>query len=379
MAGYGRGRSQRRPLRQICRPIEASVLRVLYLNYSYERTLLEPEDLLSRYVTVSGTAEALAALGVEITVLQRFGRDARFERNGVTYLFHADRLSPRLGRFEIPRRLHRVANQLAPTLVHANGLTFPLQLRALHSALPDRTKLIVQDHAGAPSRRLRVLHRWCLRPVDAFLFMTRDHARPWLDADVISARQPVYEITEGSTHFRRVDRAPRDEPVALWVGRLIPLKDPLTVVRGFLSVAPGARLLMVYADDALRSAIPDHPAITFLGARPHAELEAIYNSADYFVLGSHREGSGYALLESMACGLVPVVSDIPSFRRIVGTSGELFTPGDADSFAAALRRAMGRPLPQASRDAAADFERRLSFAAIARDLLRVYSDVSDVA
>src|SRR5579862_4682913 len=77
MAGYGRGRSQRRPLRQICRPIEASVLRVLYLNYSYERTLLEPEDLLSRYVTVSGTAEALAALGVEITVLQRFGRDAR--------------------------------------------------------------------------------------------------------------------------------------------------------------------------------------------------------------------------------------------------------------------------------------------------------------
>ncbi|HZS60996.1 MAG TPA: glycosyltransferase family 4 protein [Gemmatimonadaceae bacterium] len=322
---------------------------------------------------MSGTAEALAAEGVEITVLQRFDRDARLERNGVTYVFHADGLSPRLGRFEIPWRLHRMARQLAPTLVHANGLTFPLQLRALRSALAPTTRLIVQDHAGAPSRRLRALHRWSLRPIDAFLFMTRDHARPWLDAGVISARQPIYEITEGSTHFRRVDRAAHRVPVLLWVGRLIPLKDPLTIVRGFLSASVDAHLYMVYADDTLRSAIPDHPAITFLGKRPHAELETIYNGADYFVLGSHNEGSGYALLEAMACGVVPVVSDIPSFRRIVGSSGELFTPGDADAFAAALRRAMARPLPQASLHAAADFEQRLSFRAIARDLIRVYT------
>lgn len=362
---------------------EAYVLRVLYLNYSYDRGLLSPEDLLTRYVTVSGTAEALAAEGVEVTVLQRFDRDARIERHGVTYIFHADRLPPRLGRFDIPFGFHRAARQLAPALVHANGLTFALQLRALRAALPTATALVVQDHAGAPSRRLRALQRWCLRPIDAFLFVAREQARPWLDAGVISSRPPIYEITEGSTHFRRTDRAPNRArnraPVLLWVGRLIPLKDPLTVVRGFLSVlpdAPGARLYMVYADDTLRSAIPDHPAITFLGAKPHAELEAIYNGADYFVLGSHSESGGYALLEAMACGVIPVVSDIPSFRRITGTSGELFTPGDAESCAAALRRAMARPLPQASVDAAADFERRMSFRAIARDLVNVYRRVS---
>jgi len=76
-----------------------------------------------------------------------------------------------------------------------------------------------------------------------------------------------------------------------------------------------------------------------------------------------------------AGGVVPVVSDIPSFRRIVGTSGELFPPGDAGAFAAALRRALARPLPQAREDAAADFERRLSFAAIARESVKVYRTV----
>jgi glycosyltransferase involved in cell wall biosynthesis len=132
---------------------------------------------------------------------------------------------------------------------------------------------------------------------------------------------------------------------------------------------------MVYTDDTLRSAIPEHPAITLLGAKPHAELEAIYNGADYFVLGSHSESGGYSLLEAMACGVVPVVSDIPSFRRIVGTSGELWTPGDSAAFAAAFRRALARPQPRASEDTATDFERRLSFAAIAHDLARVYEGI----
>jgi glycosyltransferase involved in cell wall biosynthesis len=360
-------------------------MRLLYLNYVYDRELASPEDLLARYVTVSGTAEALASGGVDVTVLQRFHRNARVDRNGVAYVFHADHLRPGLGRWDIPWDLHRAARRLEPTLVHANGLTFPLQLRALRSALPATTRLIAQDHAGAPSRRLRVLHRWCFAPIDAFAFTTRDQAKPWLDTGVISARQPIYEITEGSTLFRRGDRAAArartglaGTPVVLWVGRLIALKDPVTVVRGFLSVlseVPDAHLYMVYTDDTLRSAIPDHPAITLLGSRPHAELQAIYSSADYFVLGSHSESGGYSLLEAMACGVVPVVTDIPSFRQITGASGEVWTPGDPTAFAAAFRRAMTRPLPQASEATAADFERRLSFAAIARDLARVYHEV----
>ena len=43
-----------------------------------------------------------------------------------------------------------------------------------------------------------------------------------------------------------------------------------------------------------------------------------YGAADVFVSGSHSEGSGYALIEAMSAGVVPVVTDIPSFRAIAG-------------------------------------------------------------
>ena len=41
-------------------------------------------------------------------------------------------------------------------------------------------------------------------------------------------------------------------------------------------------------------------------------------AADLFVLGSHREGSGYSLIEALACGLPPVVTDIHAFRTLTG-------------------------------------------------------------
>ena len=43
-------------------------------------------------------------------------------------------------------------------------------------------------------------------------------------------------------------------------------------------------------------------------------IEKLMRASDLFVLGSHREGSGYSLIEALACGLPPVVTDIPSFR-----------------------------------------------------------------
>ena len=54
-------------------------------------------------------------------------------------------------------------------------------------------------------------------------------------------------------------------------------------------------------------------------------------AADVFVLGSHREGSGYSLIEALACGLPPVVTDIPSFRSLTaaGAVGALWPCGDA--------------------------------------------------
>jgi glycosyltransferase involved in cell wall biosynthesis len=361
---------------------------ILCVNYQYVRDAGTAEELLDQFVTLRECARALANEGARVTVLQRFHRDAELERDGVRYLFRADRYGPTPSRFEIPRAFHRTARDIDATVVQVSGLLFPFQVRALRATLHPSCALVVQDHASAPSRRWPLVQRWCFRGVDGFLFTTRAQAKPWRDRGVITRDQFVYDVLEGSTRLRFGDRTAArartgltGAPVVLWVGRLIALKDPLVVLRGFAAISrdlPEARLYMVYQDDTLlpevKAALPKN--VVLLGARKHAELQDLYNSADYFVLGSHSEGSGYALLEALACGVVPVVTDIPSLRQITygGRIGALWAPGDAQAFAAAFGRAVkAAHTPEAI---AADFERRLSFAAIARDSIDVYRDVA---
>jgi glycosyltransferase involved in cell wall biosynthesis len=106
----------------------------------------------------------------------------------------------------------------------------------------------------------------------------------------------------------------------------------------------------------------------------HAQLEDVYNSADYFVAGSHYEGSGFALAEAMACGVVPVVTDIPSFRAMTdaGRIGGCWRAGDASSFSEVFLQVVRRPLKELSSHAVQGFDRRLSYPAIAEASMSAY-------
>jgi glycosyltransferase involved in cell wall biosynthesis len=117
--------------------------------------------------------------------------------------------------------------------------------------------------------------------------------------------------------------------------------------------------------------------VTLLGAVPHAEIETLMNASDAFVLGSHCEGSGYALIEAMACGLPAAVTDIPPFRALLGRGGvgEMGACGDAHSLRLALARLLDRsqqPLRSAVR---AHFDRELSFEALGRKWRAAYCEL----
>jgi hypothetical protein len=81
--------------------------------------------------------------------------------------------------------------------------------------------------------------------------------------------------------------------------------------------------------------------------RRRAMRRGLAAAADLFVSGSQREGSGTALLESLACGLPPIVTDIPSFRMLTcdGRIGALWSwPAHwSDSWATMDQ---GRPPPR---------------------------------
>jgi glycosyltransferase involved in cell wall biosynthesis len=378
-------------------------LHAIYLNYWYEPHMRSIEDLLASYSTLTYWTRALAAEGVPVTVVQRFGHALNVMRDGVRFVLVPDGYGPHLNKWQVPLPLHRAARRCCEasgerrTVVHVNSLQFPLQLRALRAVLPRESAIVVQHHAEKPWSGLRGRGQsWGLRAADGFLFAAAELASGWRQQGLISGDQPVYEVMEGSTEFRRQDRATAraqtgitGDPVVLWVGRLIALKDPLTVLRGFeliLRRAQGARLYMAYSDDSLLSAVRDYVAqspglassVTLLGRLPHPELGAVYNSADYFVLGSHYEGSGYALVEALACGVVPVVTDIASFRALTdqGRIGACWPPGDSVALSEAFVRARSRPWQSLSDQAVQFFDQHLSWAAIARKAISAYREAA---
>jgi glycosyltransferase involved in cell wall biosynthesis len=371
-------------------------MHVVCVNYTFENFLTEPAALLERYRTTVGWANALAGAGVRVSVVQRFGSDAEITRNEVSYRFVRDSALEHGGLLDRPHRLHRTIRDMRPDIVHANGLHFARQALQLRYSLP-RVPVLLQDHANLPPRLW--VNRWALkkplRRLDAVSFVSREQARPWLEANLLPESRQIVELMEGSSEFallpRRDARAQSGlsgDPVCLWVGRLNENKDPLTVLRGFAQALPkmkNARLAMVYGSGDLLNAIHGWlganeaaaAQVTLLGQQPHHALEAVYNSADLFLLGSHREGSGFAVLEALACGVIPVLPDIPSFRVLTGHGaiGKLWQTGNADELARALKITYSGLQTGSPQQVRRFFEANFSWPAIASQAIRTYREL----
>lgn len=373
-------------------------MHILVINNAYDAGLPTPDDLLARYHSLTGWAEALVEAGARVSVIQRFHSHATRVKNRVSYSYVKDGFPPRLRARHIPWRLHRMARQLAlqahDSVVHLNGLIFPVQTAFLRASLPLRCPILAQHHAEKPFRGWKKwIQRWGLSVLDGVFFTSQEQAQDWRRAGILQPRQPTFEVMEGSTTFTPGERASarqhtglQGDPLFLWVGRLDANKDPLTVLAGFeaaLPALPGARLAMIYNTETLLPDIMEKLAVssrlrqatTLVGQAPHDQMETYYRSADYFILGSHYEGSGYALVEAMACGLAPIVTDIPSFRQMTdgGRVGALWPASDAHALAEAIRRATTQPIDPLQ--VRGYFEQALSYPAIARRAMAAYQVV----
>jgi glycosyltransferase involved in cell wall biosynthesis len=78
--------------------------------------------------------------------------------------------------------------------------------------------------------------------------------------------------------------------------------------------------------------------VRFLGRVPDAVLHAEYDASDVVVLPSvtQAEAFGLVVLEGMAAGCVPVVSDLPGVRDVVAGIGVVVAPRDAVALQTAL-------------------------------------------
>lgn len=384
-------------------------MHVVLLNLAYRADLERPDDLMSAYRSLTGWASAVTAAmrdegraSGRVHVVQRFQRTATAERDGVVWWFVDDGLGPSPSWWRMPNAALRLAADLcrgvtargAPAIVHLQGLGYGALVPRLRRLLPPAAAVVVQHHGERPATGVSGLVQGRgLRAADGCLFAARGLADEWIDRGRIPAETPVFEVMEGSTEFEIDDRARArsrtgliGSPIVLWVGRLDGNKDPLTVLAGLepvLGRLPGARLIMVHGPDSpLRREVDRRiassdllgRAVKVLGTVPHDRMAAIFNSADYFVLGSHHEGLSFAVAEALACGVVPVVTDIPPFRRMTagGQVGGLWRPGRPATLTETFGHVLGRPLATQSAAARELFERLLSWSVIGREALAAY-------
>jgi glycosyltransferase involved in cell wall biosynthesis len=147
----------------------------------------------------------------------------------------------------------------------------------------------------------------------------------------------------------------RDPATICWVGRLETPKDPLLALATFselvhleparhwkLKIA-GAGSLMDRMSDELQQ-LPDSVAarVELLGPQSPESVLGLMSTAGLFLMTSHPGYEGYprVLVEAMASGLVPVVTEGSDTGGLVDRGSGVVTSRDPKEIAGALARAV---------------------------------------
>ncbi len=144
----------------------------------------------------------------------------------------------------------------------------------------------------------------------------------------------------------------REDGLLVSTRMLEPLYDVATILRGVrpaLESHPQAHLV-VAGEGSLRASLERLAGRLlppgrwrFVGRLPAAELAALLGRADVYLSASRSDSTSLSLLEAMAAGAVPVVSDIAGNREWVseGDGARLFPRGDPGALARALAGLLG--------------------------------------
>lgn len=361
--------------------------RVVQISFHRDPQGRAPERLLKDWPTVTQLAEAAAGAGAAVSVVQACADVEYVGRGGIGYHF--------LPCDSQPERLIELFDRLRPELVHVQGLGFVQQVRALAALAPGRP-IVLQDRADAPPRPWHwpAWRRALTTTARGLMFCAREQALPFRRRGLITAATRVYEVPGSSCGFATRDPAAAraatglaGDPCLLWVAHLDANKDPLTVLDGVALAAqrlPGLQLWLCYGRAPLFEAVRERMRdpllagrVHLLGAQPHARIETLMAAADILVQGSHREATGYSVVEALACGLGLAVTDIPSFRALASgcPAARLWPAGDAARLADAIVALAALPSTQRRSLARARFESHCSTEALGRCLVAAYDDL----
>jgi glycosyltransferase involved in cell wall biosynthesis len=354
-------------------------MKYVFLDYTLSPEFYTAEGWFKKIACYAGIMERLAEGNTVIYVKQTSGAGTGVYK-GINYQF----IDSGSNQLRSAWRLNRYVVKLKPDIIVVQGLHNSFSLLPLGFLMKKRAKIIAHHHAEKPFAGVKkYVQRMAGHFIDAYLFASGSIGLEWVHLGNIGSPKKIVEVMEVSSVFYPLDRevcrqktGVTGQPIFLWVGRLNENKDPLNVVSAFLrylEYKPSAKLYMLFHTDELLQPLTQLLAVSGYGASvalvgqlPHRDLLYWFNSADFFLSGSHYEGSGTALCEAMSCGCIPVVTDIPSFRMMTdnGRCGVLYPPANEEALLAVLLQADNVDMEMYRQRVLSFFQANLSFEGI---------------
>ncbi len=262
------------------------------------------------------------------------------ERDKLRYLWNA-------------RAVVRLVRQINPDILHAHYVTSNGVLAAASGVHP----LVVSVRGDDVNHRTRI---WFARRLIRYVLRRADLMNPVsaeLEEKILALgcqRSRVLRLTQGivTAHFMIARRQRRAGPVRMICTRpLAPEYQGDRILRALAVLAQrrGDWEFTFAATGPLEGILRqkvDHlhlsDRVRFLGGFTQAVLPSLLADADIYVSASISDGTSPALLEAMASGVFPVVSDIPANREWLTGEGDclLFAPNDVAQLVQTLNRAI---------------------------------------
>jgi glycosyltransferase involved in cell wall biosynthesis len=286
--------------------------------------------------------------------------------------------------WSVRRTFRRVIREFRPTVILAPW-AYPDGWAAVQLGREAALPVVIKVHGSDilllpqfPCRRAGTEE--AVRGADAVIAVSADLRERLIEIGVEPQRIGIVYDGVDTAMFHRGSKAEArqrvglgdGEPVALFVGNLVPVKgidvllDACSVLKARnapvrLTVIGSGPLQPMLEQQARRLGIANR--ITFLGSLPQQRIADWYRAADLFVLPSRSEGVPNVLLEASACGIPWIASRVGGIPEIthLGQS-QLVPPNQPEALAHAMSEITALPtrgdrfVVRTRNDAAAEVE-----------------------
>ena len=221
-----------------------------------------------------------------------------------------------------------------------------------------RKKIIVHLHGGEflmkvpQSRMLTYMFKKILSKADKVLALSEIERQGLSDLYNFDEAEVLYNGVDTDLRYKVVDKEKGDKINILFLGRIHETKGVLDMIKvfdqlyrekSFKFILCGTGSLVEYAVDSLSSLMKDD--FVYKGIVSGEDKHTAIYESDIFLLPSHFEGLPMSLLEVMAVGVVPVITNVGSVTDVVcdGENGIIIEKSNPENIYIKLKSLLENP------------------------------------